>query len=151
MDQFRIQSSRRKEWIACQEFHTISVGPQLQALYHKPGSAMHAHYLHKERERVLSEINRMGCLNRYSNVLHGSDIIEAFQDACIGEGNIVLMFSIDGAQLYVMKASACWIYIWVVLNLAPERWYKKKHILIRGFIPGPNNPKNLDSFLLPGL
>jgi hypothetical protein len=38
-----------------------------------------------------------------------------------------------------------------VLNLAPKRRYKKKHILIRGFIPGPNNPKNLDSFLLPGL
>ena len=50
-----------------------------------------------------------------------------------------------------MKASACWIYIWVVLNLAPERRYKKKHVLISGFIPGLNNPKNLDSFLLPGL
>ena len=61
------------------------------------------------------------------------------------------MFSIDRAQLYVMKASACWIYIWVVLNLAPERQYKKKHILIGGFIPGLNNPKNLNSFLLPGL
>jgi hypothetical protein len=54
-------------------------------------------------------------------------------------------------QLYAIKASACWIYIWVVLNLAPERRYKKKHVLIRGFIPGPNNPKNLDLFLLPGL
>jgi hypothetical protein len=61
------------------------------------------------------------------------------------------MFSIDGVQLYAMKVSACWLYIWVILNLAPERWYKKKHVLIGGFISGPNNPKNLDSFLLPGL
>jgi hypothetical protein len=150
-DQFRIQSSRGKERIARQEFHTIPVGPQLQALYRKLGSAAHAHYLCKEREHVLSEINRTGCLDRYSNVLHGSDIIEAFQDACIGEDNIVLMFLINSVQLYAMKASACWIYIWVVLNLAPERRYKKKHVLIRGFIPGPNNPKNLDLFLLPGL
>ena len=150
-DQFRIWSSRGKERIAHQEFHTIPVRPQLQVLYHELGSTAHSHYLHKERERVLLEINRMGCLDRYSNVLHGSDIIEAFQDACIGEDDIVLMFLIDGMQLYAMKASACWIYIWVVLNLAPKRWYKKKHVLIGGFIPGPNNPKNLDSFLLPGL
>ncbi len=38
-----------------------------------------------------------------------------------------------------------------MLNLAPERHYKKKHVLIGGFISRPNNPKNLDSFLLPGL
>ena len=93
----------------------------------------------------------MGCLNRYSNVLDSTDLIEAFQDARIGEDDIVLIFSIDGMQLYVMKASVCWIYIWVLLNLAPERQYKKKHILIGSYIPGPNNPKNLDSFLLSGL
>ena len=49
----------------------------------------------------------MGCLNRYSNVLDSTDLIEAFQDAHIGEDDIVLIFSIDGMQLYVMKASVC--------------------------------------------
>jgi hypothetical protein len=61
------------------------------------------------------------------------------------------MFSIDGMQLYVKKLSACWIYIWVLLNLPPSIHYKKQHVFISGFIPGPNNPKNLDSFLLPSL
>lgn len=150
-DQFKLRSSRGKERIARQVFHTIPVGPQLQALYRNPESATHAHYLREERERVLSEINRAGFLGKYSDVLHGTDLIEAFRDRRIGEDDIVLMFSIDGAQLYAMKVSSCWIYIWVVLNLAPERRYKKKHVLIGGFIPGPNNPKNLDSFLLPGL
>ena len=150
-DQFRLCSSRGKERIARQEFHTIPVGPQLQALYRKPESTVQAHYLCKERECVLSEINRMGCLDKYSDILHGTDLIEVFQDTRIGEDDIVLMFSIDGAQLYAMKVSTCWIYIWVVLNLAPERRYKKKHVLVGGFIPRPNNPKNLNSFLLPGL
>jgi hypothetical protein len=90
-------------------------------------------------------------LDEYSDVLHGSDMIQAFQDELVGGDDIVLMFSIDGAQLYVQKASACWIYIWVLLNLEPSRRYKKQHVFIGGFIPGPNNPKNLDSFLLPGL
>ena len=84
-------------------------------------------------------------------MLHGTDLIEAFQDGCVGDDNIALMFSIDGAQLYAKKASACWIYIWVLLNLSPARRYKKKHVFIGGFIPGPNNPKNTDSFLFPGL
>jgi hypothetical protein len=150
-NQFKLQLSGGKEQIAHQKFHTIPLGPQLQMLYREPESTPHAHYLHKERECVLLDINRNGCLDRYSNILHGTELIEAFWDECIGEDDIVLMFSIDGAQLYVMKASACWIYIWVMLNLASERQYKKKHVLIGGFIPGPNNPKNLNSFLLPGL
>ena len=61
------------------------------------------------------------------------------------------MLSLDGCQLYEHKTSDCWIYIWVILDLPPDLRYKKKHVLIGGFIPGPNHPKNLDSFLHPGL
>ena len=62
-----------------------------------------------------------------------------------------LMFSIDGAQLYTLKVSDCWIYIWIVLERAPDQRYKKKYVLPGGFIPGPNKPKNLDSFIYPGM
>jgi len=93
----------------------------------------------------------MGYLVEYTDVLHRSDLINPFCDMRIGEDNLVLMFSMDGAQLYTQKQSACWIYIWVLFNLTPDRWYKKKHIFIGSFIPGPNNPKNTDSYLFPGL
>ena len=62
-----------------------------------------------------------------------------------------ICLSIDGAQLYAHKASDCWIYIWIIMDFAPDERYKKKHVLPGGFIPGPNKPKNLDSFLFPGL
>ena len=150
-DQFRLQSTHGKEKVPRQEFHTIPIGPQLQALYREPGSATVAHYLRDERSRVLSAIEENGCPDKYSDVLHGSDLVEAFHDGRITEDDIVLMFSVDGAQLYAKKASACWIYIWVLFNISPDRRYKKKHVFIGGFIPGPNNPKNLDSFLFPGL
>jgi hypothetical protein len=78
-------------------------------------------------------------------------MIYAFQDGRIGEDDITLMFSIDGAQLYAMKNSSCWIYIWVLLNLSLAERYKKNHVFIGSFIPGPNNPKNIDSFLFLGL
>jgi len=112
---------------------------------------MHASYMRSEWSHVLAEIEEKGFLDEYSDVLHGMDLIEAFQDGRIGEDDIALLFSIDGAQLYAKKASVCWIYIWVLLNLSPARRYKKKHVFIGGFIPGPNNPKNTDSFLFPGL
>ena len=145
------QSSSGSQRKPRKKFHTIPVGPQIQALYRDPESASHAHYLREERARVLSEVEQRQCLDEYSDVLHGADMIQAFQDGRIQEDDIVLMFSIDGAQLYAQKLSACWIYIWVFLNLSPTRRYLKKHVLIGGFIPGPNNPKNLDSFLFPGL
>ena len=46
-------------------------------------------------------------LGKYSDILHGSDMIQAFQDELISRDDIILMFSIDGAQLYAQKASAC--------------------------------------------
>ena len=73
-----------------------------------------------------AELDHARSLDQYSDILHGTDLIKAFEDRCIDENDIVLMFSIDGAQLYAKKASACWIYIWVLLNLSPAERYKKK-------------------------
>ena len=39
----------------------------------------------------------------------------------IKEHDVVLMASLDGAQLYEDKDSDCWLYLWVVLNLPPDR------------------------------
>lgn len=64
---------------------------------------------------------------------------------------MVLVLSIDGAQLYRNKASDCWIYIWIILDHAPDVRYKKRHVLPGGFIPSLGKPKNSDSFILPGL
>jgi len=58
---------------------------------------------------VLPEYKSKACLDEYSDVLHGTDLIDAFDDGRIQGDDIVLMFSIDGAQLYAKKASACWI------------------------------------------
>ncbi|KAG2342178.1 hypothetical protein BDR05DRAFT_976597 [Suillus weaverae] len=54
-------------------------------------------------------------------------------------------------DLYESKLLDCWIYIWVIMNHAPDRRYKKKYVLPGGFIPGPNKPKNINSFLFPGM
>ena len=43
------------------------------------------------------------------------------------------------------------MYIWLLLDLAPDERYKIRNILPGGIIPGPGHPKNIDSFLFPGL
>ncbi len=42
----------------------------------------------------------MGYLGEYSDILYETNLIEAFRDTHIGEDNLVLMFSMDRAQLY---------------------------------------------------
>ena len=37
-----------------------------------------------------------------------------------------------------------------IVDLAADIGSKVKHVRPGGFIPGPNNPKNVDSFLFPG-
>ncbi|KAG6905616.1 hypothetical protein DXG01_001681 [Tephrocybe rancida] len=65
--------------------------------------------------------------------------------------DMLLIFSMDGAQLYQDKQSDCWIYIWVIGDLSPELCYKKRKVIPGGFIPEPNNPKHPESFVYPGI
>ena len=81
----------------------------------------------------------------------GWDYLEAVLDGDIKPQDIVLMISLDGAQLYDSKESGCWIYIWIIVNLPPDKCYRKLHVRPGGFILGLNKPKNIDSFLFPGI
>ncbi|ETW76704.1 hypothetical protein HETIRDRAFT_174760 [Heterobasidion irregulare TC 32-1] len=67
--------------------------------------------------------------------LHSSsDILKAIQDGQITADDSILLFSIDGAQLYKNKASD-------LQKALYSSWW---------FIPGLKGPKNLDSFIFPG-
>ena len=92
-----------------------------------------------------------GELESWDDVLCGRDYLEAVLDGTIADDDMVLMFSIDGAQLYRMKQSDTWIYIWIIVNYSPDRRYKKVSIRPGCFVPGPNKPENMDSFLFVGL
>ncbi|KIK76909.1 hypothetical protein PAXRUDRAFT_17865 [Paxillus rubicundulus Ve08.2h10] len=114
--------------VSLKKFPTIPLGPQLQALYRDPKSAQFI-----------------------DNITMGWDYLGMVLDSNIKENDIMVMASLDGAQLYEDKDSNCWIYVWIIVNLSPDKWYRKVHVLPGGFIPGPNKPKNLDSFLVVGI
>lgn len=134
-------------------FTTFPIDPQLQARWKNPEMAKRMHYrwektqdLRREREEPPDATPRV-----YDDILSGQAYLNAALEAPINEYDTVLMFSVDGAQLCEHKKSDCWIYIWIVLNLGPDERYKIRNIPPGGVIPGPERPKNLDSFLFSGL
>lgn len=134
------------------EFHTILLGPILQALWREPSSAQRFRYRQQITRSIIGELEENnGILASYDDIFHGGDYLESIKKGKICDDDMVLMLSVDGAQLYAHKASDCWIYIWIVMDFPPHERYKKRYVLPGGFIPGPNKPKNLDSYLFPGL
>lgn len=67
----------------------------------------------KEAARLsYSELNG----NMYQDLFNGSDYVKAVLHGNIDDNTITLLLSPDGAQLYAMKQSDCWMYIWVILK-----------------------------------
>jgi len=102
-------------------------------------------------ESLLARLRANASIDVYDDVYCSSTLLEAAMRGDLTGDDTVLMLLIDGVQLYQSKQSDCWIYIWVLLDLAPDLCYKKQYVLPGGFIPGPNKPKNLDSFVYTGL
>lgn len=136
-----------------QQFFTIPLGPQLQALWRQRTQAKAMRHRRDETRKIISQIRSSSArkIPMYEDIYHGYAYLKAVHDGDIGDDDMVVMMSIDGAQLYESKQSDCWIYIWVVLDLSPKDRYRQDHVLIGGIIPGPEAPGHLDSFLFPGL
>ena len=133
-------------------FTTFPVGPQLQARWNNPQTARDMCYRRERTEELLREHAVPGQPPEpYDDILCGKAYLDLVDEGEIGENDTVLMLSFDGAQLYKSKDSNCWIYIWILVDLAPDKRYKIRNILPGGVIPGPNSPDDLDSFLFPGL
>lgn len=147
-DPIKLEASEGENTVPQRRFYTIPLGPQIQALWRNPEGARDMRYRVIETDKILR--GGPGTEN-YNDIYSGSDYLDAVESGKIAKDDMVLMLSIDGAQLYQSKQSDCWIYIWVLFDLAPDKRYKKKYVLPGGFIPGPNKPKNVDSFLFPGL
>lgn len=65
------------------------------------------------------------------------------------ERDIALIGSTDGYQIFRQKTDDCWIVMFINANLSPDIRVKKENLLISAIIPGPNQPKDFNSFLRP--
>jgi len=146
-DPILLQSSGGKIKKPQKSATTIPIGPQIQALWSHRLSAEKMSYRKQVTDTLLGQTESPTVLNDYTE---GEDYLMHVAPR-LGSHDTVLMFSADGAQLYRNKKSDCWIYIWIIYDLAPGDHYKKRYVLPGGFVPGPNPPKNFDSFFFSGI
>ena len=149
-DQRKLEKSGGKNKVPLKTFATFPIGPQLQSRWKSPDMAQKMHYRRNKTADILRE-HAEGTQDGYDDILGGYAYLDAVEDGRIGDHDTVLMLSMDGAQLLRNKKSDCWIYIWILLDLGPDERYKVRNIIPGGIIPGPGKPKDIDSFLFPGL
>ena len=151
-DQKQLQESEGLRKEPRKVFTTFPVGPQLQARWNNPQMAKEMLYRWRKTEEVLVELEATGELpDLLDNILCGKDYINLARNGKIKKFDSVLMLSTNGAQLYDNKQSDIWIYIWIILDLSPDKRYKIQNVLPGGVIPGPEPPSDYDSFLFPGI
>jgi hypothetical protein len=150
-DPIKLQQSGGRVKQPQQVFHTFPIGPQLQALWRHPDSARVMHYRRSRTQEIFEQLERNeGLPTAYDDIITGSAYLDAVRQGRIKPEDMVLIISVDGAQLYESKQSDCWVYIWIIIDVPPDRRYKKQHVLPGAVVPGPNKPKYMQSFFFPG-
>ncbi|TFK58648.1 hypothetical protein BDN72DRAFT_906543 [Pluteus cervinus] len=102
-------------------------------------------------KKTLEELKQMksNCPDVIEDIYQSTAYLNTSKEKKIGEHDPVLMFTLDGAQLYQNKRADCWFFFWIILNLPLELHYKKQFIIPAGFVPGPNKPENIALFGIP--
>ncbi|ODQ54205.1 hypothetical protein SAICODRAFT_45375, partial [Saitoella complicata NRRL Y-17804] len=63
--------------------------------------------------------------------------------------DMAFLLCTDGVQLVKIKTHGVWPILLINLNLPPDQRYKQENMILVGIIPGPNEPTEIDTFLLP--
>jgi hypothetical protein len=133
-----------------QQFFIMPPGPQLQACWLHPEHAEQMKYgVQTMQENIEFQDGNGGQLPSHTDVFSGAAFLNHFERGCIAQHNVMGLYACDDAQLYKSWSSDCWFGSLVILNLPPEIRYKQEHVCPILIIPGPNKPKNMDSFHYP--
>jgi hypothetical protein len=123
-DGFQLEVSRGRIKEPAQQFFTLPLGPQLQALWRNPEIAQQMEHRRRKTQEILKNARETGKIECYDDIYHGSEYLKACFRGDISEDGIVVTLSIDRAQLYKSKEPDCWMFIWVVSDLPETIRYK---------------------------
>ncbi|CAG8662147.1 25383_t:CDS:2, partial [Gigaspora rosea] len=124
------------------QFVYFSLGQRLSIQYRDYDRATELRY----RPNYVMQNNN----NQIGDIFDGTRYKELVQDGHFqDECDVALVVSIDGYQIFRQKTDDCWVVLVINANLAPEIRFKKENLLINLIIPGPKEPKNLNTFLYP--
>jgi Transposase family tnp2 len=134
-----------------QERYMINKKSQASAIYIPLLDRFRIQYANSERAFNLRyRSQRKECNNGYSDIFDGNLYKELVDEGFFSdERDIALIGSTDGYQIFRQKTDTCWIVMFINANLSPDIRVKKENLLISAIIPGPNQPKDFNSFLHP--
>ncbi|RXW13143.1 hypothetical protein EST38_g12710 [Candolleomyces aberdarensis] len=141
-------TANKQKKVLRQQACTIPLGPQIQALRQSKEGSMAMRYRSQKMEELIN-VEASGADIVYDNIYCGSDLRNLGQATgfTATEDDTFVGLSVDGAQLYQDKKSDTWFGIWIVYDYDPATRYKRRHVLPAFIIPGPEKPKNVESYL----
>jgi len=96
-----LAASNGTKKVAQQKYCSIALGPVVQSMYQSLKGCEEMDYLYETMKGIFR--NEDPAIESYNDFCFGSDIVEAFARGDIQRHDVLLMFSIDGAQLYKGK------------------------------------------------
>jgi hypothetical protein len=131
------------------QFITLPLGPQLQALWQHPESVAKLRNRLRRTQVALTQSGSLDRIQDYYDICCGSEYLGYVRSGDISDNDMLLVLSMDGAQLYRDKESDAWFGVAMLVDYAPDIRHLKENVLPLFVIGGPNAPKDYDSFLFP--
>lgn len=136
------------------QFHYLPLIPQVRALYASTISSRDMRYrsIHEldnylDAENTISDIYDSSLYRelRQSNITVNGHVLPQhyFDDP----RDVLLTGLTDGFQLFRRGKHTAWPLLFINNNLAPDKRYQTGNCICSGLIPGPNKPKDHDSFM----
>ena len=125
--------------------------PQKSAIYIPLLDRFRIQYANSERAvKLRYRSQRNECDGECSDIFDGDLYKELVNEGFFSdERDIALIGSTDGYQIFRQKTDSCWVVMFINANLFPKVRVKKENLLISAIIPGPDQPKDFNSFLRP--
>ncbi|QRV74283.1 Transposase family tnp2 [Ceratobasidium sp. AG-Ba] len=137
--------------VPCRTFQYLPLIPRLVQMYRDPRTAHTLGY----------RVRRQSSPNNYADIFDGAHYKALKQRRVMTEHkrfqhryfssdtDIALGLATDGFGPFKTRKQSCWPLLVFNYNLPPSIRYHLDNMLCLGVIPGPNEPKELDSFLHP--
>lgn len=129
-------------------FETLPIAPRISALWkNKKGREMLLETA-TIREKQMKDAEDHGLYEDVSSGAVYRELVSKLGGAAAVRHDIFLVFSTDGFQVYDTGKETDTIVAALCLNFPPDVRYMINNMITIAVVPGPNEPKNLESFLV---
>jgi len=120
----------------------LSVKDRLKLQFHDANRAKELYYHHEYiTDKDDDDLNDIFDGKIYKELVNEN----LFED----KRDVAFTASYDRYQIFKQKTDDCWLFLLINNNLHSSLQVKKENLLIPFLIPGPNQPKDFNTFLQP--